>query len=236
MTLADSAAPSVKPSSSDVRKPSNNQLETSKPAPSSSPGSKRQESSGSSTHREIRPIPAENIDPTPFAFKPVQLASLLDPKNLEGLIAMGGIVNVLRGLGTHPTRGLSKLALGGAGMEDSTVHAAKGTARAASDDEKAGHSDKKLDAESTLPGIVVTSPAGEVAEQTRESESLDNDFEEVGPAYGAAMDRRRHVYGENVLPHRPSKTLLQLMWLAFKDKVLVGDFSLSNISSGRSSP
>jgi Ca2+-transporting ATPase len=42
-----------------------------------------------------------------------------------------------------------------------------------------------------------------------------------GPQYKTSMEERRKVYGRNDLPDRPSKTLLQLMWIAFKDKVLV---------------
>ena len=37
----------------------------------------------------------------------------------------------------------------------------------------------------------------------------------------ASMDNRRAVYGRNDLPKRPTKGLLLLMWIAFKDKVLV---------------
>jgi hypothetical protein len=43
----------------------------------------------------------------PFAFKPLQLASLVDPKSLETLESMGGVDALLRGLGTRPTHGLS---------------------------------------------------------------------------------------------------------------------------------
>jgi Ca2+-transporting ATPase len=43
----------------------------------------------------------------PFAFKPLQLASLVDPKSLETLESMGGVDALLRGLGTKPTHGLS---------------------------------------------------------------------------------------------------------------------------------
>ena len=45
----------------------------------------------------------------PFAFKPLQLASLVDPKNLESwtLEGMGGVDALLRGLGAHSTHGLS---------------------------------------------------------------------------------------------------------------------------------
>lgn len=42
-----------------------------------------------------------------------------------------------------------------------------------------------------------------------------------GPQWKASMDERRRVYGRNDLPPRKSKSLLLLMWLAFKDKVLV---------------
>lgn len=41
-----------------------------------------------------------------------------------------------------------------------------------------------------------------------------------GDAHSASLDMRRCVDGVNALPPRPSKTLLQLTWLAFKDKVL----------------
>lgn len=42
-----------------------------------------------------------------------------------------------------------------------------------------------------------------------------------GPQWRASMDHRREIYGRNDLPRRKSKSLLLLMWLAFKDKVLV---------------
>ena len=40
-------------------------------------------------------------------------------------------------------------------------------------------------------------------------------------AYSATIEDRHRVYGQNVLPSRKTKSLLQLMWLALKDKVLV---------------
>ena len=47
------------------------------------------------------------MDVHPFAFKPLQLASLVDPKSLESLESLGGVDAILRGLGTQPTHGLS---------------------------------------------------------------------------------------------------------------------------------
>jgi len=46
------------------------------------------------------------VDSGPFPFKPLELAHLLDPKNLGLLEEMGGINGVLKGLGTDPKRGL----------------------------------------------------------------------------------------------------------------------------------
>ena len=40
-------------------------------------------------------------------------------------------------------------------------------------------------------------------------------------AFAAPLSDRQRVYGTNSLLTRPSKSLLQLMWLALKDKVLV---------------
>ena len=47
-----------------------------------------------------------------------------------------------------------------------------------------------------------------------------------GAQWEAGMEDRRRVYGRNELPERKSKSLLLLMWLAFKDKVLVSSLPL----------
>ena len=118
-----------------------------------------------STVPHINPLD-DNSDPTPFAFKPLSLAALVDPKTLKDLDTMGGLEGLCAGLGTNPTKGLSAHSLGlGAG-----------------DGEKSG---------------------GE-------------------GAFAAPLSDRQRVYGINSLPTRRSKSLLQLMWLALKDKVLVG--------------
>jgi len=118
----------------------------------------------------------EPIDPTPFVFKPHHLASLVDPKNLESLEAMGGTEGLLAGLGTDPTNGL-------------TISRNKS---------------KSGDA----PTAVVTTPASE-------------EFTHEGAAYNGTVEDRQRVYGSNIPPVRKSKSLLELMWFALKDKVLV---------------
>ncbi|KAG6370021.1 hypothetical protein JVT61DRAFT_12540 [Boletus reticuloceps] len=104
----------------------------------------------------------------PFSLDPDQLASLLDPKDLDALQALGGTTGVLNGLGTHPTRGLLHLIF-------------------------------PLVQGKALPRGMITVPDPHTASSTD----------------------RKAVYGENVLPHRQTTSLLGLMWHALKDKVLV---------------
>ncbi|KDR79013.1 hypothetical protein GALMADRAFT_64503 [Galerina marginata CBS 339.88] len=107
---------------------------------------------------------------------------MLDPKNLDALIAIEGINGLLRGLGTNAEHGLSsKDASNGKGKQG----------------------------------------AGIGASHRHESEVKQGQNSEHGAAYGATLEDRRRVFGENLLPTRVSKTLLQLMWLAMKDKVLI---------------
>ena len=55
---------------------------------------------------------------------------------------------------------------------------------------------------------VITTPTGGKAETE-------------GAAYISTVGDRQRVYGCNALPVRRSKSLLELMWLALKDRVLV---------------
>ena len=141
-----------------------------------------------------------DVDPTPFAFQPYELPQMLDPKNLELLKSLGGTPGLLRGLGTNPTRGLGKQSL----TRTTTVNAGDG---------RPGDAFQLHDPEPTTyaPAIVLTAPEGVGG----------NPLEGDGPAFSASLNERRKIYGENVLPHRACKSLLQLMWAALKDKVLV---------------
>ncbi|KAI0067278.1 calcium-translocating P-type ATPase [Artomyces pyxidatus] len=154
------------------------------------------------------------FDPAPFAFKPFQLANLVDPKSLETLEALGGVQGLLRGLGTHRTLGLSS----------------KGPTPSAHGSPSVGldvkQSDFLADESVERPNIMITTPSGE-AEGLRSMTSLgSNSADHRSPritddAFGATLEDRQRVYGHNVLPSRSSKSLLSLMWTALKDKVLV---------------
>ncbi|KDQ49090.1 hypothetical protein JAAARDRAFT_686421 [Jaapia argillacea MUCL 33604] len=54
----------------------------------------------------LDPDQDKDFDVTPFRYKPNELASLVDPKSIEWLVELGGVAEVLRGLGTDVRRGL----------------------------------------------------------------------------------------------------------------------------------
>jgi hypothetical protein len=152
----------------------------------------------------------------PFTFKPLQLASLVDPKSLETLEGLGGVGALLRGLGTHPTHGLS--------TETGTpsIH------RASPDPTLQGFMVSHATEDHPKPGIMVTSPAGEPQGLQSTATlgggsgvSLPTAVQSSEGVYTTSIEDRQRVFGQNILPRRPIKSLLQLMWLALKDKVLV---------------
>ncbi|KAI0033543.1 hypothetical protein K488DRAFT_47506 [Vararia minispora EC-137] len=133
-----------------------------------------------------------DTDPAPFAFKPLQLANLVDPKSFESLEEMGGISGLLLGLGTHRTRGLGG-AVGPLACDDQDK---KSVTFAPSE-------------ESTVPDAAVTHLHHGAASQP----SSD--------AFSASFDDRKRIFGLNVVPVRPRKTIWRLMWTALSEKVLV---------------
>lgn len=76
---------------------------------------KEDDASGASDDEEVKFSahidPAmDTTDPTPFFHKPYALASLVDPKSLDDLEAMGGIDGLLHGLGVDGHKGLTGVA------------------------------------------------------------------------------------------------------------------------------
>ncbi|KAH9168805.1 calcium-translocating P-type ATPase [Lactarius sanguifluus] len=154
-----------------------------------------------------------DLNVEPFAFKPLQLASLVDPKSLENLESLGGVEGLIRGLGTNRLRGLS------------TTLAPP--SQLGSPDPGAVNAVTPSGVEMTppKPNIMITSPAG-VPEGLQSTASLGGvgrpaSLKYSEGAYEATIRDRQRIYGRNILPQRPSKSLLLLMWLALQDKVIV---------------
>jgi Ca2+-transporting ATPase len=152
-----------------------------------------------------------DLDVHPFAFKPLQLASLVDPKSLETLENMGGVGALLHGLGTHPTHGLS--------TESGSPPAHLASPDPTLQSFTVSHA---TDMDPPKPDIMITSPAGE-PQGLQSTVSLGGGVpaQTSDEVYRTSIEHRQRIFGQNVLPRRPTKSLLQLMWLALKDKVLV---------------
>ncbi|KAF8267739.1 hypothetical protein EI94DRAFT_1729725 [Lactarius quietus] len=147
----------------------------------------------------------------PFAFKPLQLVHLIDTKDLEYLESFGGVEGLLHGLGTNRLRGLSTQFARPGSPNPDTVKAVKTPC-------------------SVEMAPVITSSAG-MTEGLECTPSLSasslgaslggHAFLNLSAPYKATIEDRQRIYGQNILPQRPSKGLLQLMWLGLQDKVLV---------------
>jgi len=146
------------------------------------------------------PLDEDDIDLGPFTFKLYKFASLLDPKDFHSLEAIGGVEALLHGLGTHPTQGLwvGTHDYGDDCSSDGRPGAGAGASQR--HDRPSATKQDTLVTKGTHPG----------------DDSGDN-----GDPFCATPQERKRVFGENILPHRPTKSLLALMWLALKDKVLV---------------
>ena len=83
----------------------NNVATSGPPLNVSSDSQESNQENGSITKVEL--VQDELVDPHPFKLRPFELASLLDPKSLETLLALGGVDAILEGLGFHRTRGLT---------------------------------------------------------------------------------------------------------------------------------
>lgn len=147
----------------------------------------------------------------PFKHKPYELASLLDPKSLEALEALGGVNELLHGLGTTLEQGLGRHTLERAETLKSEKGATLGDNRPGAGGGASPRHDPEK-GEKTVPAITLTEPGGNA-----KPPSGDVD----GQVFSSTLDDRRRIYGANLLPVRASKSLLQLMWAAMKDKVLV---------------
>ena len=156
-----------------------------------------------------------DLDVRPFTFKPLQLASLVDPKNLKTLEDLGGVDELLRGLGTHPTHG-------GLSTESGTSPSQLASLDPTIQSFTVSHATKK---DPSKPGVMITSLAGE-PQGLQSTVSLGGGSGVSLPAayrssevYKTSIKERQRIFGQNILPRRPIKSLLQLMWPVLEDKV-----------------
>ncbi|KAL5002730.1 hypothetical protein BDV10DRAFT_106458 [Aspergillus recurvatus] len=127
-----------------------------------------------------------------FAFSPGQLNKLLNPKSLGAFYALGGLAGLAKGLRTDPRSGLS--------LDETELDGS------VSFEDATAPSNHQ-----PLPKPAAESPPAEPSRADTTPGKQDEN---------AYSDRKR-VFGANKLPEKKTKSILELAWLAYNDKVLI---------------
>jgi P-type Ca2+ transporter type 2C len=184
------------------------------------------------------------IPNNPFAFTPKQLAKLHDPKDVNVLRDMGGLEGLVFGLRTDVSNGLSndedhlqgKVTLQdcwhaletrrkqqmqeGISKKQEEETAKEAVAEIASKNEKHDAEDRDKAKRSDSAGSKRKSSL------SSRRATLTSIRSQALPSKGFS-DRKR-IFSENRIPARKPKNILQLMWMALHDKILVYSFSNSD--------
>ena len=131
-----------------------------------------------------------------FAFSQGQLNKLINPKNLSAFYALGGLAGLEKGLRTDRKAGLS--------VDESDLD---GTV---SFDEAKAAARKPA----SPPAYDSTRPLARV-------DSKESSVSVRRPSPDASFYDRKRVFKDNRLPVKKGKSLLQLMWITYNDKVLI---------------
>jgi P-type Ca2+ transporter type 2C len=164
----------------------------------------------------------EEVADNPFAFVPKQLAKLHDPKDLNVLRAMGGIIGLIWGLRTSIADGLSpdedKLDRRVTLQDVWHYLETRKKAQVKQDIGKDTAEDE---------GDIQEHHDDEIQEQAKRRKS-NNSLSKRTTRASQALQKppsgfsdRKRIFAENRLPARKPKNIFQLMWMALHDKILV---------------
>ncbi|KAI8141189.1 PMCA-type calcium-translocating P-type ATPase [Fennellomyces sp. T-0311] len=130
-----------------------------------------------------------------FAFTPDQLSALMDPKNLPLLYSYGGLNGIAKGLHVDLETGLVPNVKISSPVTLNDVMPLKHNQEPPAPPEPRQRA-RSMTVLSTATGATRTEPAN-------------------------AFPQRVNVFGANILPDVKSKSIFQLMWIAFQDKTLI---------------
>jgi len=129
-----------------------------------------------------------------FAFSPGQLSKLLNPKSLDAFYALGGLVGLEKGLKTNRDTGLS--------ADETSI-------------------DSPVAFEDVAPkGTPKYGANGDVEPVPKAGNPAALPPATQYPA-GTPFGDRKHVFRDNTLPEKKSKTIWELAWITYNDKVLI---------------
>jgi len=132
-----------------------------------------------------------HVEDNPFEFSPGHLSKLFNPKSISVFRAVGGLQGLVQGLRTDSCSGLS--------LDETNL-------------------------DEFIPFDDYTEPTGSDALHNR-TLSMDSNRPLISSRVRATssepyVDRRR-VFGDSRLPEKKTKSILQIMWMTFNDKVLI---------------
>jgi Ca2+-transporting ATPase len=134
------------------------------------------------------------VEGNKFAYTPGHLAKLLNPKSLNAFYALGGLDGIEKGLRTNRSTGLS--------IDETTLDGSISFEDAAT------------------KGASIYGAAGDtVPESTAEAAIHIPPPTDPNPT-GAFADRKK-VFRDNRLPDKKTKSLLEIAWQTYNDKVLI---------------
>ncbi len=134
------------------------------------------------------------VENNPFAFSPGQLTKMFNPKSLSAFYRLGGLVGIEKGLRSNRDTGLS--------IDEKHLHGTVSFEEATAQSSKLSNES----VESTESPVTSAKPAANAPAQ----HGSDDAF----------FDRKR-VYKDNRLPEKKGKSLLELIWITYNDKVLI---------------
>ncbi|CAK7204477.1 plasma membrane calcium [Sporothrix eucalyptigena] len=134
---------------------------------------------------------AFQVNNNPFAFSPGQLGKMFDPKSLAAFYSLGGLAGLEKGLRTDRKAGLS--------VEETSLDG----------------SVSFEDATSRGNGKAVPSQGGAAPTASGSGEHGSRNSKNAG------FSDRKRVFKDNRLPEKKAKSLLQLVWITFNDKILI---------------
>ncbi|KAF4970412.1 hypothetical protein FSARC_2556 [Fusarium sarcochroum] len=134
------------------------------------------------------------VEQNKFAFSPGQLSKLLNPKSLNAFHALGGLNGLEKGLRTDRTAGLS--------VDESTL-----------DGEVAFH-------DVAPKGTPKHGTAGDTIPETNTEAAVHIPPPDDPNPTGVFCDRKK-IFRDNRLPEKKSKSLLEIAWTTYNDKVLI---------------
>jgi len=127
-----------------------------------------------------------------FAYNPGQLSKILNPKSLDAFYALGGLKGLEKGLRTNRDSGLS--------VDETTL-------------------DGTVSFDEVCPkGTPKYGSHGDVAPKPKDDKSGPPPLHDE---HSTSFKDRKRVFRENRLPEKKSKTILELAWITYNDKVLI---------------